>query len=295
MTSKDKTSALAALRSLGLPTLRSFAVTGKNVAEILAMQDDSVNWYVRASEQDRKVLGGKFLGTLRDLRSSIERLFIERPESALTLTQFQDSVYSGALFCAGEIVFIESVAGALEGLLTRGLAPERTCFTKSGQILIAVPARKQRVKRWHDGSLVTVGSPQSFKPPEGLLPHLVSLVTKSPHGRLYEWLTNASGDTFFLDAKATPQQFMGSESEILKGITSGRIESLPSVTGQSSLGDLSSRMHEVVLLDDTTLLEREWALEHAKLILARQGGILSHLPLYAAERRVPFIVSKNFE
>jgi phosphohistidine swiveling domain-containing protein len=130
-----------------------------------------------------------------------------------------------------------------------------------------------------------------------LPPEVCTELIKAAHltklSAVYEWVEDQKGNVYFIDLKETPDEFLIDESTLLIGIKQKTLANLDLPVKGSIINNTTTDDFGVYLIKQPSHIYIETVLHRAKGIIFENGGLLSHLALYATQHQIPCIISSR--
>jgi hypothetical protein len=285
----DKIDALRSVQNLGAKVAMTRRVSSPNYEAVIdAMRSLGVKHWVVRSPQPHKAFFLQPAYEERELKVALSQFFATFPNAKLLLTELIPARWSGAVFRSAGFAYLEYVPGALQSMLRDGATPSRVELSTEGSIAIAQYNDPEFSYTWTRTELVRNTNAKSipFESDVSLSEQCTRLAALCPEYQLLEWVESFEGEVVVLDAKEISSDFLGTRDDLLNGISSGRISSLPSRT----LAVQSEKAAEIQIERPLYSFLSDSRILHAKRIICYSGAVLSHLVVTCAERGVECIV-----
>jgi hypothetical protein len=292
----DKLRAINNLIKKGL-TIPSYFVVSKRklprLNSILANYKNIQCWYLRSIQTEEHMMIRCFVTSV-DLSNFLKKAFLENPDAQIIVQERVNVRFSGALASNGKLIFVEYVKGGLQGLLRDGCTPSRLVLDiGGGKINIYQKNRQEFWYRWDNDQIIKESSIDSGILSEEICNELIGIAHLSESPVVYEWVESHEGKLFFVDIKDVPKEFLIDEWTLLKGIEQNMLCSLNLPIKGSVIKNISNNVG-VYVIKEPLYDYIETILQKATAIILENGGLLSHLSVYAAQHQVPCVISRKF-
>ena len=224
---------------------------------------------------------------------------LETPQDRFQIAAIQDwtvlipAVSAGILTVCEEFVYSESVPGALQSLARDGVTPTRALATKTEGIIHIEENTPEFFYDWIGPELHRVNSPNSTlgSPLADLVPQLTEISRRCPDWIIIEWLEDPAGTILAIDSRPAPTGFLGDLQAIRFGLLRHSLESLPAA-GDGPFHDTFGRRPLLIERPLYSFVSDGSVFEASRVVLER-GGLLAHLVVECARRRIPCVISED--